>query len=30
LKNNDFLEESEAAKRIGKAANGKQLPLFAG
>jgi hypothetical protein len=30
LKNNEFLAESKAASEIGKAANGKQLPLFAG
>jgi len=30
LKNNEFLTKGKAAKRIRKAANGKQLPLFAG
>jgi len=30
LKNNEFLAEADAANRLGKAANGKQLPLFAG
>jgi hypothetical protein len=30
LKNNEFLAENKAARRIAKAANGKQLPLFAG
>ncbi len=30
LKNNEFLVDAEAATSIGKAANGKQLPLFAG
>jgi hypothetical protein len=30
LKNNEFFADSKAATQIGKAANGKQLPLFAG